>query len=222
MLFLVFFLLPRLQALLSSLGGQLPLSTRLLIGVSHFLLHHGPFLAAALAAGGVMFWRWRRTPAGRARSDAWLLRLPLVRGFVVRSAVLDFTHTLAVLLENGVTTAEALRLTGRAVGNLAVQATLAEATGRVIEGSSLSAALGRTGLVPPLFLDRLSVGEQTGNLAPSLRQIANSYQQDLTRRLHRTTRLASGSVLFLTFGFVAFLAYAIVTALFHLTASIRL
>jgi general secretion pathway protein F len=169
-----------------------------------------------------LFLRWRQTPEGRRSSDAWLLRLPVVRDFVVQAAVLNFTHTLAVLIENGVTTAEALRLTERAVDNVRVQEILHEATDRVIEGSSLGASLARTHLVPPLFLDRLAVGEQTGHLAPSLRQIAQSYQVDLSRRLQTATRLVSGTVLFLTFSFVAFLAYAIVTALFQVSASFRL
>lgn len=221
-LFLLFFLMPRLQTLLDSLGGHLPFATRLLVGSSHFLLVYGPFLGLAVALAAAALWRWRRTPGGQRQYDAWLLRVPVVREFVVRAAVLNFTHTLAVLLENGVTAAEALRLTERAIGNLAIQSTLHEATDRVIEGSSLSAALTRTGLMPALFLDRLAVGEQTGNLAPSLRQIAGSAQRELTRRLQLTTRLISGTVLFLTFSFVAFLAYAIVTALFQVSASIRL
>jgi general secretion pathway protein F len=221
-LFLLFFLVPRLQTLLGSLGGRLPFATRLLVGGSHFLLFYGPILAVGLGIGVYLSLRWRQTPDGLRQSDAWLLRLPLVRDFVVQDAVLSFTHTLAVLIENGVTTAEALRLTERAVHNTRVQEILHEATDRVIEGSSLCASLARTKLIPPLFLDRLAVGEQTGKLAPSLRQIAQSYQVDLSRRLQNATRLLSGSVLFLTFSFVAFLAYAIVTALFQVSASFRL
>lgn len=221
-LFLLFFLVPRLQTLLGSLGGHLPFATRLLVDGSHFLLYVGPFLAGGLVLAIVLLLRWRETPDGRRQTDAWLLRLPVVRDFVVQAAVLNFAHTLAVLIENGVTTAEALRLTERAVDNTRVQEILHEATDRVIEGASLCASLQRTALMPPLFLDRLAVGEQTGNLAPSLRQIANSYQVDLSRRLQTATRLMSGTVLFLTFGFVAFLAYAIVTALFQVSASFRL
>lgn len=221
-LFLLFFLMPRLQTLLDSLGGRLPLATRILVGGSHFLLTFGPFIIIAAALALTLLWRWRRSPAGRPQYDAWLLRVPVVCDFVQRANALNFTHTLAILLENGITTAEALRLTERAVDNLALQARLREATDRVIEGSGLCAALARTGLLPALHLDRLAVGEQTGNLAPSLRQIAETSQRELTRRLHSAARLASGTVLFLTFGFVAFLAYAIVTALFQVSASIRL
>ena len=221
-LFLLFFLVPRLQTLLSSLGGHLPFATRLLVNGSHFILYVGPFIAVGIAIAVTFFLRWRLTPDGRKQSDAWLLRLPVGRDFVVQAAILNFAHTLAVLIENGVTTAEALRLAERAVDNTKVQEILHEATDRVIEGASLCASLQRTNLIPPLFLDRLAVGEQTGHLAPSLRQIAQSYQVDLSRRLQNATRLMSGTVLFATFGFVAFLAYAIVTALFQVSASFRL
>ncbi len=221
-LFLLFYLLPKLQTILNSLGGQLPFATRLLVNSTNFLLYFGPFIAGAIAIGVVLFLRWRQTPDGRLQSDAWQLRLPIVRDFVRQAAALNFAHTLAVLIENGVTMAEALRLTERAVNNTRVQEILHAATDRVIEGSSLSAALARTGLFPPLFLDRLTVGEQTGNLAPSLRQIAQSYQVNLSRRLDVAVRTSSGLVLAFTFGFVAFLAYAIVVALLQVSASFRL
>lgn len=221
-LFLLFFLMPRLQTLLNSLGGKLPFATQVLVSGSRFLLFYGPVLALIIGVAAMFLWRWRKTDAGRRTSDGWMLRLPVVKEFVVRYAVLNFSHTLAVLLENGVTTAEALRLTERAVNNTVVQEQLHAATDRVMEGSSLSASLMRTGLVSPLFLDRLAVGEQTGNLAPSLRQSAESYQTELSRRLSYVTKLFSGIVLFATFSFVAFLAYAIVSAIFELTGSFRL
>jgi type II secretory pathway component PulF len=221
-LFLLFYLLPKLQTILASLGGELPLATRILVGGTNFMLYYGPFLAAALVIGGLFFFRWRQTPEGSQQVDAWLLRVPVVRDFAVQAAALNFAHTLAVLVENGVTTAEALRLTERAVNNSRIQKILHEATDRVIEGSSLSASLARTGLFPALFLDRLTVGEQTGNLAPSLRQIAKSHQKSLSRRLDAAVRVSSGIVLAFTFGFVAFLAYSIVIALLQVSSSFRL
>jgi len=218
-LFFLFFLLPRLQVLLGSLGGRLPPSTRLLVGLSQFLLHYGLFFIAAAFLAGLAWWRWRRTPAGRATTDAWLLRAPVAGAFAVRAAVLGFSHTLAILLENGITTAEALRLAERTIDNVALRRILRDATGRVLEGESLSHSLARTAVFPPLMLDRLAVGEQTGSLAPSLRAIATDYQQELTHWLQNITRLVSSVVLLFAFSFVAFLAYAIVTAVFQVSAS---
>jgi len=222
MLIFLFILLPRLQNLLTSLGGKLPLATRLMVDASHFALRVGPFLLVALVVGGVALWRWRQKPAGKRAIDALLLRVPVARDIVLRTAILNFTHTLAVLLENGVTTSDALRLTERAVDNDVVRASLRECTDRVLEGSPLSVSLARTGFFPPLLTDRLSVGEQTGHLAPGLRAIARNYQAELSRRLQALTKVISGIVLGTAFGFVAFLAYAIVSAMMQVSASFRL
>ncbi|WP_052362448.1 type II secretion system F family protein, partial [Geminisphaera colitermitum] len=220
-LFFLFFLLPRLQSLLGSLGGELPLATKILVGTSEFLLHYGIFVLIAGAIAGFFFWRWRRTEKGRLESDSLLLRLPIVKGYNSRSTVLNFAQTLAVLLENGITTADALRLTERTVTNLAMRERLHESTDRVLEGESLSSALTRTEVFPSLILDRLSVAEQTGNLAPGLRDIARTCRAELEKWLQTFMKVISGGVLVVAFSFVAFLAYAIVSAVFQVSASLR-
>jgi type II secretory pathway component PulF len=220
-LFFLFFLMPRLRSLLASLGGELPWATQLLVTGSELALHYGPFVLGALAIGALVFWQWRRTPAGRLATDELALRLPLFNGFILRGTVLNFAHTLAVLLENGITTAEALRLAERTVANQALRGRFAEATDRVLEGESLSAALGRTGVFAPLLLDRLAVSEQTGSLAPGLRDVARSCRADLDRFLNTFTKSISGGVLIVAFSFVAFIAYAIVTAVFEVSGSFR-
>ena len=220
-IFFVLFLLPRLQTLLTSLGGKLPLSTKLLMGFADVFVVAGPLLlvVGVLAALGVV--RWRKTEAGRLASDAWLLKLPLAGAFVMRVSVLNFCHTLAVLLENGITTAEALRLAEKTAPNRALRQQLRAATDRVLEGDSLSKALGRTGYFPRLLLDRIAVAEQTGNLAPGLRDIARSYRAELDRWLGTVSQTISASVLVAAFSFVAFIAFAIVAAVFEVSSSFR-
>ncbi|HYP17472.1 MAG TPA: type II secretion system F family protein [Opitutus sp.] len=221
-LFFLFFLLPRLQTLLTSLGGELPLSTRLLVGISQFALHYGVFLAIGLIFGAIAFWRWRQTEVGRAASDAWLLRLPLVGPFIVAQTVLAFSQTLSVLLANGITAAEALRMTERQISNRVHRRAFDEATGRVLEGESLSLALGRTGCFPDLVLDRRSVGENTGNVVPSLRDIARSYQKIVSNQLNVFTKVIASGVLLLVFVLVGFIAFAIVAAVFKVSGSFKL
>ena len=220
-LFFIFFLLPRLQTLLASLGGNLPLPTRLLVGLSDLLLHYGLLLLLLAAAAAVSLWRWRATERGRVATDALLRRLPWIGRFVTDATIHNFSATLAVLLENGVTTAEALRMTERTIANRPLRAAFAEATGRVLEGESLSGALARTGCFPPLVIDRLAVGESTGQLAPGLRRLAASYQEELRRRIQAFTQVVSTGVLLCAFGFVAFIAYAIVSAVFQVSASFK-
>lgn len=220
-LFFIFFLMPRLQTLLASLGGKLPLPTQILVGLSHFLISYGVLVVIAGALGATMFWRWRRTEPGRTTTDAWLLRLPFAGQFVTSTTVLNFSQTLAVLLENGVTTAEALRMTERTITHRTLRKAFGAATDRVLEGEKLSQSLARTNCFPDLVLDRLAVGESTGNLAPSLRDIARTYQQELARQLQSFTTIVSSAVLLFAFSFVAFIAYAIVSAVFSVSASFK-
>ena len=221
-LFFLFFLLPRLQTLLTSLGGKMPLSTKLLIGLSTFALHYGLFIIIGIVVGLVFFWRWRVTESGRQTTDAWMLNLPLIGPFVVAQTVLAFSQTLSVLLENGITAAEALRMTERQIGNRVHRAAFNTATGRVLEGEALSSALARTGCFPDLVLDRLSVGENTGNVVPSLKQIAQAYQRLISGQLNMFTKVIASGVLMAVFIFVGFLAVGIVQAVFQVSASFKM
>lgn len=220
-LFFLFFLLPRLQNLLNSLGGHMPLSTRLLVGFSGFVLHYGVFVALAAAAGLVSVWKWRQTEAGRERSDAWLLRLPLIGPFLVSKTVLEFSQTLGVLLQNGITASDALRMTERQIDNRVHRRAFNGAIERVLEGETLSSALTRTGCFPELVLDRLSVGENAGSIVPSLRDVAAGYQKKITRQLKFFTDVISGIVLGAVFIFVGFIAFSIVMAVFQVSNSLK-
>ncbi len=221
-LFFLFFLLPRLQSLLTSLGGKMPVSTKLLIGVSNFAIHYGLFVIIALIFAAISFWRWRVTKAGREATDAWMLKLPMVGDFVVAQTVLAFSQTLSVLLENGITAAEALRMTEKQIANTVHRAAFNIAIGRVLEGEALSAAFARTGCFPDLVLDRLAVGENTGNVVPSLKQIAQTYQKLISNQLNMFTKVIASGVLMAVFIFVGFIAFSIVSAVFQVSASFKL
>jgi type II secretory pathway component PulF len=221
-LFFLFFLLPRLQTLLSSLGGELPMSTQILVSVSEFALRYGVVIAGAAVFGAIAAWRWYQTEVGRAAADALLLRFPPTRAFAVSRTVLAISQTLSVLLENGITTAEALRMTGRQITNRVHRAAFDDATGRILEGESLSNAWSRTHCFPDLVLDQLAVGENTGNVVPALKKVTAAYQDRITRHLHLFTRVIASAVLLTVFAFVGFIAYAIVSAVFQLSASFQM
>ena len=222
-LFFLTFLLPRLQTLLSSLGGKMPASTKLLIGASQFALSiWGIMAVVAVVLALISFVGWRQTPAGHAQTDAWLLKLPLVGPFLVAQTVHSFSQTLSVLLENGITAAEALRMTEKQIANQVHRAAFNTATARVLEGEALSVALTRTGCFPDLVLDRLAIGENTGNVVPSLKSIAAAYQKIITGQLNFFTKVIAGVVLGGVFTFVGFIAFAIVSAVFQVSASFKL
>ncbi|MEI6589085.1 MAG: type II secretion system F family protein [Verrucomicrobiota bacterium] len=221
-LFFLFFLLPRLQSLLDSLGGSMPVSTKILIGFSTFALHYGVFIILAGILFMASFWKWRATDAGRVATDGWMLNIPLIGPFSVSQTVLSFSQTLYVLLENGITASEALKMTERQISNRVHRAKFKEATARVLEGEALSMAIGRTKCFPDLVLDRLAVGENTGNIVPSLREIAKAYQKIISNQLSMFTSVIASAVLMGVFVFVGFIAFAIVSAVFQVSASFKM
>lgn len=221
-LFFLFFLLPRLQALFTSLHGELPLSTRILVGSANFALHYGVFFVIAVVLVGISLWRWRQTEPGRAATDAWLLRLPLVGPFAISQTVLAFSQTLGVLLANGITAAEALRMTERQIGNRVHRRAFHDATDRVLEGEALSTSLARTGCFPDLVLDRLAVGENTGNIVPSLAEVSRNYRRIISSQLNLFVKVIATVVLLAVFVIVGFIAFAIVSAVFKVSASFKL
>jgi type II secretory pathway component PulF len=221
--FFLVFLLPRLKTLLTSLGGKMPASTTILINLSNFALSiYGAATLIGLIIALISFFGWRQTAAGKAATDGWLLKLPLTGPFIVSQTVLAFAQTLSVLLENGITAAEALRMTEKQIGNTVHRAAFGEATGRVLEGEALSLALGRTGVFPELVLDRLAVGENTGNVVPSLKQIAIAYQKQISNHLNLFTKVIASGVLMGVFIFVGFIAFAIVSAVFSVSSSFKM
>ena len=222
-LFFLVFLLPRLKTLLTSLGGKMPASTSLLINLSEFALSvYGLATLILVVIGIISFFGWRQTAAGRAATDAWLLKLPLTGPFIVSQTVLAFSQTLSVLLENGITAAEALRMTEKQIGNTVHRAAFNTATARVLEGEALSLALTRTGCFPDLVLDRLAVGENTGNVVPSLKQVATAYQKNISNQLNMFTKVIASGVLMAVFIFVGFIAFAIVSAVFQVSSSFKM
>lgn len=221
--FFLTFLLPRLKTLLTSLGGKMPTSTAMLIRASEFIMSpYGVAVLALIVVGIVSFVGWRQTAAGKAATDAWLLKLPLTGQFIVAQTVLAFSQTLSVLLENGITAAEALRMTEKQIGNTVHRAAFSTATGRVLEGEALSVALARTACFPDLVLDRLAVGENTGNVVPSLKQISVAYRKNISNQLNVFTKVIASGVLMAVFVFVGFIAFAIVSAVFQVSSSFRM
>ena len=164
----LFFLLPRIQSLLTSLGERLPLSTRLMIDLSEFMISYGIFFVGAIVAGVVAVLTWRKTEKGRAVLDEKVLRIPGLGSFLRDMNILNLSQTLSLLLENGITTITALAMTERTIHNLTIRKSFNDARAKIAEGSSISGAFKATGYFVDIVIDILTVGENTGNVVPGL------------------------------------------------------
>jgi type II secretory pathway component PulF len=213
-------LLPQIQGMLERLGGEMAWSARILIDGSALLAQFGPFLVIGLVVATLGFQQWRRTDAGRRRSDEWLLRIPLLGKIFFFSDLFQVGNLISTLLESGINTTETLRLTEKTVKNTELRKRFNVARGRVNEGLSIAQAFQRNQFMPDLAVDILTVGENTGNLAHSMSEITKGFRNELTARLTRLTTLVSTGALICAFVLVALIAMGIVTSVFQVSRTL--
>ncbi len=216
----LFYLLPQIEGLLASLGGDLPTSTKLLIATSNGALKYGWIgaIGLALAIGGLV--SWRNTEKGRPQFDALILRLPGVGRFIRDTQVLQFTQTLSLLLENGIIMIQALTMAERSLFNLAMRESFSEARVKVTEGVALSSAFKSTGYYEDMALDVFTVGENTGDVVPGLRQMSRQYTEMIDKFVRIFLGVTSTGVLLGVFAMVGMIAFGIISAVFELSNSL--
>jgi type II secretory pathway component PulF len=218
--FFLLFLLPRIQNMLETLGGELQFFAKLLIGGSEFLVTGGPVIAGLVFVAILAVQRWRKTTKGRQLTDAWVLRVPIIGNIFLYSSIFQTSSLMATLLDSGVNTTETLRLVERTIGNTRLRAKFAAARRQIQEGVSMASAIKRVNYMPDLAMDILTVGENTGNIAGSLRDINRIYRRELTTRLNfLTTAVSTGALLF-AFSLVAIIALSIVLSVFQISSSL--
>ncbi|MDR0445301.1 MAG: type II secretion system F family protein [Puniceicoccales bacterium] len=216
----IFYLLPRIQKMMTSMGGELPMVTRLLMGSAHFLSDWGLYIVAIVGIMTVYLLRLRKTPSGRVWTDRCLTYLPLLKGIVNGSYYCQTANLLATLLGSGINTTESMQLTEQATSNRHHRLHFAEARKKVLDGVSITQAFDKHHVLPVEALDILSVGENTGDLASSFREIFKIYNIDLNEKLHRLTITVSSIALGFAFSLVAVLAMSIVMSVMKFSSTI--
>src|SRR5436190_166298 len=171
--------IPTFASLFAGLGAELPLPTRVVIGLSNGLVRYMPFVLTGI--GGFVFGlrTYYNTPNGRMNIDRLMLKAPVFGSMFRKIAVARFCRTLATLLASGVSILEALDITAKTAGNAVVEQAL-YATRKSIEGGeTIAAPLKETAVFPPMVVQMISVGETTGALDTMLGKIADFYEEEV-------------------------------------------
>lgn len=183
------YVVPRFSAMFKDVGKALPFMTKVVIDVSHLLTEYGwivLLVVLASAAGAVYYWR---TPDGRAECDRLCLRVWLLGDLVRKFETARFARTLSALLRGGVPLLEALGTVQGVVGNSLLARAIGQVQVRVREGRGMARPLGESGLFPPLAMNMIAVGEETGKLDGMLAEVASFYDQEVKRTTKRMTTL---------------------------------
>ncbi|TAG11174.1 MAG: type II secretion system F family protein [Verrucomicrobia bacterium] len=208
-------LIPQLTALIKSGGGEIPLGAAILIGISGFLSKWWLVIVLTILAVAVLFKMWKDDEANQPKWDHIKLKLPLAGPVIQSRFFVQFLETMANLVSNGLPLLRALELSRDATENRSLRAELNRVIEQVGDGRSFSKALIRNGVFPPLLIDMIAVGEQTGKIDQSLRRAAERYDKELNRDLQRIMALIMPFVLIIMAILIGTMAYLMITSIFQ-------
>ncbi len=160
-------------------GLALPAPTRIVLGVSNFLQSYMLFIIAAVIVGAFLVGRYYKTEGGQLVIDGMLLKMPVLGQMLRKSAVSRFTRTLGTLVSSGVSILEGLQITARTSGNRVIHDAVMASRASIAGGATISEPLKESGVFPPMVVQMINVGEQTGGLDEMLTKIADFYDDEV-------------------------------------------
>jgi type IV pilus assembly protein PilC len=214
-------LVPAFSDFYGSFHADLPLMTRLIIGLSNGVLTYLPLIVVGLVGLVAFALAMLRRPAERKRVDHVLLGIPWVGDIARKLATSQMARTLATLLGGGIPLVQALDVTSRSVGNRYVASQLQTIAGRVREGQGLAATMRSGGVFPDVAVKMTEVGESTGSLQDMLNSLADFYDEELQTSLERFVTLIEPVLLILLGIVIAALLLALYLPLFQLSSVVK-
>ncbi len=181
-IFLVVFVIPQLSTVFQSMNAEMPFLTRAMIAISGFISGNALTIFAIILILALSFWAYRRSEKGRRNIDRFLLRLPVIKGIIMSSSTLSYSHMCAMLLKSGLQLPQAMHYSAQTVSNESLRHTLRDARTRLLQGQSLTAAIKGTNLFSRLAIEKLSIGERTGDIVSAFEFVAGANEKALEEK----------------------------------------
>lgn len=218
---LVTYSLPALIGLLTEYGGELPTNTKILIGISDFAEAYRTYIFGSMAVLAVAGWLFIRTKFGVRTKDQIVLQIPVVSGVTMRSNLFSLTSTFGTLLEAGIPSIEALRLSSDGLNNVILREQLDRVTTLAESGTRLGPSFEEHWPSPPLLSQGIATGEAAGNLTHALSGLADYYEQEAAKAVNTATELIQPAVILLVAGLVGFVGTAVISGIYSAISSIE-
>ncbi len=218
---MLIFVVPMFEAMYSSLGGTLPLPTRLLIGASNIIKNWILLVIGIVVVSTFLFRRWIATESGRAAWDAFKLKVPVFGGLIHKTSITRFSRTMEALLRAGVPILEALEITSGTVGNDVVERAVRDIQRRVKGGESLAAPMADHPVFPPMVTQMLAVGEETGAVDTMLERVGAFYEQEVEATVDALTSLLEPMLIVVLGGTVGGMVVALYMPMFNIVNLIQ-
>jgi MSHA biogenesis protein MshG len=173
------FVIPVFAGMFAKFDTELPLMTRLLLGMSDFFIHRWYVLIGGILVCFFIIKHYKNTQQGRLKWDYWKLKMPIIGDIIERSLLARFSRSFALMLKAGVPLTSALSLVADAVSNAYMSDAIVTMRRRIEKGESMSRVATASGLFTPLVLQMIHVGEETGRVDELLAEVADFYEREV-------------------------------------------
>ncbi len=216
-IFLMIKVIPTFRDVFTGFGGKLPGPTLVVIAVSDFL---SSWRALFLLAGIIVFVFalsiYRKTKSGAYNIDLMLMKLPVFGELLRKSAVAKFGRTLGTLIKSGVPIMDAMETVGKTSGNLVVERAVLQARESIKEGKTLTEPLKKSGVFPPMVIQMINVGEETGALDTMLSKVADFYEMEVDTAVDGLTSIIEPILIVFLGVTIGFIVIAMFMPMFNL------
>ena len=211
---------PEFGTFYNQFGKELPLSTRMIVGLSDFVTTYFLAILGALILAVFALWGWLKQPGQKRRLDKALLRVPMLGSIAQKFSTSQGARTLATLLGGGIPLVNALEVTSRSLSNQHMAAQITNAAQQVREGRSLAATLQESGSFPDVAIKMVEVGESTGALQEMLNSLADFYDEEIDTNLGRFVTIIEPALLVIMGIVIAGLLLSLYLPLFNLSSAL--
>jgi len=218
--FFMTYMLPKFMSIFQGMNVQLPFMTQILVNISALFANYWWLMLAVALALIIGFKRFQASAEGRRKLDQWKMRAPVFGKVVKLNLFGQFARTLSTLLENGVPVLTALKITEQIIPNLIVKEAISKTREEVTDGKTIAQPLGRSKVFPQLMVDLVKIGEDTGDVPGALKNVADTYENELGIALRVMTNMIEPVMIIVMAVGVGFLLLSVLSAMFAITSNI--
>ncbi|MEX2012983.1 MAG: type II secretion system F family protein [Candidatus Levyibacteriota bacterium] len=218
---MMIFVIPQLSVLYENLNIPLPLPTQIIVGMSKFLLILWPLVIVFIVGIIALYRRFAKSPSGRLILDDTALKIPVFGKLIVQTILAEFSRTFGLLVGTGTLVVDALLQTANSAGNIHYKNAIIDVSRKVEKGITIGDAMSASPLFPPLLVQLVRIGEQTGKLDDSLIKSSEYFESEVDQQVKTLTTAMEPIIMIILGVGVAFLIISVITPIYSLISSIQ-
>ena len=212
--------IPRIGSIIEDAGQEVPIYTKIVLGLSHFAAAYGWIVAVAMGIGGFLLWQYHRTEAGRYAFDSFKLQVPVVGNLYRKLYLSRLSDNMSTMLTSGIAVVRAVEITAAVVDNAVFEEALMESIAEIKNGATISAAFAKHPEIPGIVVQMMKVGEETGELGMILNTLSKFYRREVENAVDTLVGLIEPVMIVLLGVGVGILLASVLLPIYNITVSI--